>query len=320
MSAGDERGGVSVIERVAVIGSGTMGRQISLQIARHGLPVALFDTDLEQLERAREAQRGYVDEWVASGQLAGEDRETVLGRVRLVTDLGEAVHEVDLAIEVVPERVELKRQVFGQLDEHCREGAIIATNSSSIRVSLLEDATGRPERVANLHFYLPVWELPMVEVGGGTRTEPAVLDALTDFAGRIGLYPLRVRKESTGFIMNRIWRAIKKESLKVADAGVASVEDIDRAWMLFWGVPLGPFGKMDDVGLDVIQMIEEHYARESGDPADLPPPILTERVARGELGRKTGRGFYTYPNPAYQAPGFLDPPGGEGGVGRGGAE
>ena len=303
------------IERAAVVGSGTMGRQIALQIARHGLPVALFDTDPRQLERAREAQRGYLDEWVASGQLAAEEREAVLGRVRPVADLGEAVRDVDLAIEVVPERVELKRQVFAQLDEHCRDGAIIATNSSSIRVSLLEDATGRPERVANLHFFLPVWQLPMVEVGGGTRTEPAVLDALADFAGLIGLYPLRVRKESTGFIMNRIWRAIKKESLQVADAGIASIEDIDRAWMLFWGVPLGPFGKMDDVGLDVIQLIEEHYARESGDPSDLPPPILTERVARGELGRKTGRGFYTYPNPSYQAPGFLDPPGGERGAG-----
>ena len=304
----------STIERVAVIGAGTMGRQIALQIARHGLPVALYDADPAQLERARAAQQEFVAELIENGQLPAGERDAVLGRVRPVRDLGEAVRDVDLAIEVVPERVEIKREVFARLDERCPDGAIIATNSSSIRVSLLEDATGRPQRVANLHFYIPVWQLAMVEVGGGTRTEPAVLDALADFARRIGLLPLRVRKESTGFIMNRIWRAIKKESLKVADAGIASIEDLDRAWMIFWGVPLGPFGKMDEVGLDVIQAIEEHYARESGDPDDLPPPVLTERVARGDLGRKTGRGFYTYPNPAYQAPGFLNPSGdGDGG-------
>src|ERR671932_2164616 len=115
MSPGNEQ--AQAIRRVAVIGSGTMGRQISLQIARHGLPVVLFDTDPEQLERAHEAQRDYVDEWVASGQLAGEEREAVLGRVRPVTDLGDAVRDADLGIEVVPERVELKRQGFAQLDE-----------------------------------------------------------------------------------------------------------------------------------------------------------------------------------------------------------
>lgn len=298
---------MAAIERVAVIGAGTMGGQISLQIARSGLPVTLYDTDPAALDRARAAQREYVAGWAREGKLA-EAGDALFSRLAYTTDLGTAVSDVDLAIEVVPERVELKRQVFAQLDEYCKDGAIIATNSSSIRVSLLEDATGRPDRVTNLHFYIPVWDHAIVEIGGGTKTTPAMLDALTDFAIAIGQLPLRVRKESTGFIFNRVWRAIKKEALKVVDAGVASHEDVDRAWMVMFETPYGPFGLMDQVGLDVVKDIEEHYASESGDPTDLPPPVLTEKVRRGELGVKTGRGFYTYPNPSYASPDFLKPP------------
>jgi len=129
-------------------------------------------------------------------------------------------------------------------------------------------------------------------------------------------------RESTGFIFNRVWRAIKKEVLAVADGGIASFEDIDRAWMIHYRTPRGPFGKMDEIGLDVVQAIEEVYAAESNDPADRPPPLLTDRVARGDLGQKSGRGFYTYPDPAWAAPGFLTPeanPRGTPGAASGGA-
>lgn len=295
------------IERVAVVGSGTMGRQIALQIAAHGVPVAMFDAMPAMVEGAEAAQRAIFDTWVATGQPPTIDAAAVFGRLRYETDLGAALRDVDLVIEAIPERVALKREIFAQLDERLPEGAIIATNSSSIRVSLLEDATWRPEKVANFHFFLPVWENPMVEVGGGTQTAPATLEALDAFVRRVGMLPLRVRKESTGFIFNRVWRAVKKEVLKVVDSGVASFEDVDRAWMLHYRTPQGPFGKMDQIGLDVVQAIEEHYAAESGDPADLPPPALTERVARGELGVKTGQGFYRYPNPTWAAPDFLSP-------------
>jgi 3-hydroxybutyryl-CoA dehydrogenase len=295
------------IERVAIVGSGTMGRQIALQIAAHGVPVAMYDPLPAMLEGAEAAQRAIFATWVETGQPPTTDAGEVFGRLRYEADLGAALRDVDLVIEAVPERVALKREVFGQLDERLPEGAIIATNSSSIRVSLLEDATGRPDKVANFHFFLPVWENPMVEVGGGTRTAPATLDALDAFVRRVGMLPLRVRKESTGFIFNRVWRAVKKEVLKVVDSGVASHEDVDRAWMLHYRTPQGPFGKMDQIGLDVVQAIEEHYAAESGDPADLPPPALTERVARGDLGVKSGQGFYRYPDPAWAAPDFLSP-------------
>ncbi len=296
------------IKRVAVIGAGTMGRQISLQVARHGLRAALYDIDPDTLAAAEQAQRATVADWIAAGSVSDSAETSIFNRLTNTADLQSACRDVDLAIEAVPESVELKRAVFAQLDRLLPPGAIIASNSSSIRVSRLEDATERPTRVANLHFYLPVWDSPMAEVGGGSCTRPEVLDALSEFARAIGMLPLRVRRESTGFVFNRVWRAVKREVMRVADSGVASIEDIDRAWMIKFGRDKPPpFAQMDRIGLDVIRDIELHYASESGDPADEPPPILTDRVERGELGVKTGRGFYRYPDPAWQRDDFLDP-------------
>jgi 3-hydroxybutyryl-CoA dehydrogenase len=295
------------IERVAMIGTGTMGRMIAFQIARHGIPVTLNDSDPAALERAQTAIERFIRDWVAGGTMTEAEAEATRARFHYVADLSSAVRDTDLVIEAIPERVDLKRALFSQLDELCRDTTIIATNSSSIRVSYLEDATARAEKVANLHFYNPIWQTTMVEIGGGTGTSAETIDALTDFARRIRLLPLHVRKESTGFIFNRVWRAIKKETLRVVDSGVASFEDVDRAWMIMYETDKGPFGKMDEIGLDVVKDIEEHYASESGDPADRPPKILIDRVARGDLGIKTGRGFYTYPNPAWAQPDFLRP-------------
>jgi len=293
------------IERIAVIGTGTMGRMIALRTAQHGIPVILYDSDPAALDRARGAIHDILSGWLAQGTLARIEVDDIEGRLGYADDLANAVRDADLVIEAIPERVDMKRALLSRLDELCPESAIIATNSSSIRVSYLEDATARADKVANLHFYNPVWEIPMVEIGRGTQTNTETVDALTAYARTIGLLPLHVQKESTGFIFNRVWRAIKKETLKVVDSGVASFEDVDRAWMTMYHTTMGPFGKMDEIGLDVVKDIEEHYASESNDPSDLPPQILTDRVTRGDLGMKTGRGFYTYPNPAWAQPDFL---------------
>jgi len=284
-----------------------MGRMIALRTAQHGISVILSDSDPAALDRARTAIHDILSGWLAQGTLARIEMGAIEGRLHYANDLAHAVRDADLVIEAIPERVEMKRALFSQLDELCREGAIIATNSSSIRVSYLEDATARADKVANLHFYNPVWEIPMVEIGRGTHTSTETVDALTAYARTIDLLPLHVQKESTGFIFNRVWRAIKKETLKVVDSGVASFEDVDRAWMTMYHTEMGPFGKMDEIGLDVVKDIEEHYASESNDPSDRPPKILTDRVTRGDLGMKTGRGFYTYPNPAWAQPDFLKP-------------
>jgi 3-hydroxybutyryl-CoA dehydrogenase len=177
-----------------------------------------------------------------------------------------------------------------------------------MRISAIEDATARPERVLNMHFYSPVWRLSMVELMAGTRTSPETMTAALQFARSLQLTPLRVLKESTGFLFNRVWRAVKKECLHLVDEGVATHEDVDRAWMIAFGSRAGPFGMMDGVGLDVVRDIEMVYYRESGAQADAPPQLLLDKIARGELGVKAGKGFYRYPNPAYQAPGWLKPP------------
>ncbi len=296
------------ISAVTVVGAGAMGRQISLQIARNGIPVLLFDIDDAVLRAAKAAQERIVAGWVAGGVEAEASRGAILGNLRYEADLVLALRDADLAIETVPERLELKRGVFAQIDSLARTDAIIASNSSSIRVSMLEDATERPAQVANLHFYNPIWDSPMAEIAGGSCTRADVLDALCAFARDIAVLPLRLGRESTGFVFNRVWRAIKKEVMKVADSGVATVEDIDRAWMIKFGREHPPpFAQMDRIGLDVIYDIEMRYAEESGDADDLPRAILRRKLARGELGVKSGRGFYEYPNPAYLAEDFLSP-------------
>jgi len=156
-----------------------------------------------------------------------------------------------------------------------------------------------------MHFYSLAMHRTMVELMRGTATSNETIENVRQFARTLGLTPLLVRKESTGFIFNRVWRAIKKECLHLVDDGVASHEDVDRAWMIFLGAPAGPFGMMDRVGLDVVRDIEMVYYRESGDESDAPPKLLLDKIERREFGMKTGKGFYTYPGPAFEAPGWL---------------
>jgi 3-hydroxybutyryl-CoA dehydrogenase len=156
-----------------------------------------------------------------------------------------------------------------------------------------------------MHFYNFVWQRSIVELMKGTATSEETVAKAVQFAHNIGLTPLLVRKESTGFIFNRVWRAIKKECLHLVDDGVASHEDVDRAWMILNNQSVGPFGLMDIVGLDVVRDIEMVYFQESGDESDAPPQLLLGKIEKGELGVKTGEGFYTYPNPAYQNPAWL---------------
>ena len=290
---------------VGIVGAGFMGAQLALHCAAHGYPVRVTDRSPEALEQMRRAHEDELRRRVAAGQLTPDERVAVAGRIHATTDLAAAVAAVDLAIEAVPEQLALKRAVFGQLDRLCPAHAILATNSSALRVSQLEDATGRPDRVLNAHFYPPVWQRPMVELMRGTATSEETVARMRRFARSIGMTPLMVQKESTGFLFNRVWRAVKKEALDLVDDGVASFEDVDRAWMICWGMPIGPFGLMDMIGLDAVLNVERVYHGESGDPADAPPRLLLDKVERGELGVKTGRGFYAYPEPAFQDPGWL---------------
>lgn len=293
------------IESVCIVGAGYMGYQIGLQCASHCFRVRMYDISDEAMERAIESMTQVLDEWIVEKKITEEDKEATLSRIDSMDDLERAASDVDLVIEAIPERLELKREVFGELDLICDGRTILATNSSSIRISKIEGATGRPDRVLNTHFYSNPWRSSVVELMRGTATSDETMGRVREFMLAIGMVPLTVLRESTGFIFNRVWRAIKRECLHLADDGVASFEDVDRAWMLLYGREVGPFGMMDRIGLDVVLDIENVYYVESGDEADRPPGLLVEKVERGELGVKTGKGFYTYPDPAFRDPDWL---------------
>jgi len=273
--------------------------------ARHGYAVNMYDISEEALASSSEAVENYVEEWVEDGDITAEKGQSVKLRISYHGSLVEAASDADVVIEAVVERLDVKRDVFSRLDEACRGDAFIATNSSSIRVSKIEDATSSPHRVLNMHFYGYPWRRRIVELMRGTSTSDEVMEKAREFCSNIGVYPLMVLRESTGFIFNRVWRAVKKECLRVVDQGVASFEDVDRAWISLYGTETGPFGMMDRVGLDVVRDIEMVYYTESGDPSDAPPAVLLRKIERGELGVKTGKGFYRYPDPSYKEPGWL---------------
>jgi len=296
---------ISSIKNLCVVGSGFMGSQIGLQCAVHGYPVWMHDVSEPALKRCRDEQGAMLDEQIEEGVVSADQRQPILDRVHFTGSLAEAAGAADLVIEAAREDLDVKRGVFRALDEICAPHAILATNSSSLRVSLIESATNRPDKVLNTHFVQLVSKHPLVELMRGAATSDETLEAVREFIASIGLVPILVRREVTGCILARIWRAVKKEALHLVDSGAVTPEDVDRMWMIAMEAPRGPFALMDRIGLDVIRDIEMVYYRESGDKSDVPPRVLLEKIEKGELGAKTGKGFYTYPNPAYESPKFL---------------
>lgn len=293
------------IEIVSIVGAGFMGAQIGLQCASNGYTTWMVGHSEKSLTQASQSHVKELDERIKKKQITEDGKKAILDRIHLTQNMKEGVSSADLVIEAVPERVGLKREIFAQLDKMCPSHTIFGTNSSSIRVSELEDATRRPDKVLNTHFYPPIWERPMIELMRGTKTSDETMERVRGFARGIGLTPIIALKESTGFVFNRVWRAIKRECLHLVDDGVATFEDVDRAWMIFTGMSIGPFGIMDRFGLDVIRDIEMVYYRESDEERDYPPKLLLDKIEKGELGVKTGKGFYTYPNPAFRQPYWL---------------
>jgi 3-hydroxybutyryl-CoA dehydrogenase len=289
------------IEHVAVIGSGTLGTQIAMLAANADYRVEIFDVRKNALHSTLKTVKG-IEILVPKDRWPG-----ILEKIRSTNTLKDAVAGVQLVIEAVPEQLSLKKKVWVELGRNAHPDAILATNSSSIPVSKLEAAGGRPERSLNIHFYIG---MPMADVMGGSKTQPEVIEAGKQWVRSLNLLPLSVKKELLGFCFNRIWRAVKREVLWMWAEGYVDFMDVDRAWMLFNGMKVGesafgPFALMDKVGLDVIWDIEMVYYQESGDPKDHPPKALKDKIVAGELGVKTGKGFYEYPNPAYLDPNFL---------------
>ncbi len=282
------------VKRVLVVGAGQMGAQIAMQSALHGYQVTLNDLDRAILARGMAANRKQLERRVERAQLTREAMEAAVGRVRLEPDLARAARDADLVIEAIVERLEPKRECFARLDRLCPPHAILATNSSTMGNSLMASATGRPDRCVNLHYFYPPLVMKLVEVVQGQGTSEETVQVAAEFVRRTGREPVVLRKELPGFLVNRILRALVNEAYYCLEQGVASFADIDRAVELGLNHPLGPFKLGDLSGLDIgynARLEHHHLTKED---KDRPPRELEKRVKRGDLGRKSGRGFYDY--------------------------
>lgn len=293
----DSQTGAPSVAIVALVGAGLLGSQIAAMTAASGRAVRLFDVAPGASEGALNRLRTMLTPVIAAGDLDW-DLDAVLGRIRPVETLAEAVKSADLVIEAVREHLPTKREVFAEISR-LNQTAYLATNSSSLPSSLLADVVADPGKLVNLHFFSEFWVRSMVEVMGCGETTPETLETMAAFGRSLGLVSIVVRGESKGFVINRIWRAVKRESLRVVDEGHADPEEVDRLWALFFGTKIGPFGIMDSIGLDVIADIEDSYIAVATDPAEHRSRVLHDHVTNGQLGQKSGTGFYAYPNPAF---------------------
>lgn len=296
---------IQQIEKVSVVGAGTMGTQIAIQIANYGYGLSLYARNPKNFPNNLQKLRGFRKDPGRMSAQAFAEWEKGAEKVKAHQDLREALQEADLIIEALPEKLELKREIFAQVDSLASENAILATTSSSIPISKIESATKRPQKCVNIHFYQPARANNMADIMGGTKTTSEIMEMVKRFIRSIGCVPLIVKKEILGFCFGGVLRAIYRQALFMWAEGHVDFRDIDRGWMVFSKMDQGPFGIMDAVGLDVIYDTAMIFYHESLDPRDYPPQALKEMIDRKDLGIKTGKGFYTYPGPEYMKPDFL---------------
>lgn len=281
-------------ERVAVVGAGTMGHGIAQVAALAGYDTALTDAQREALEPALARVRRNLAGGVERGKLSAAAAAAAAARITVTDQLDAAVRDADLVVEAIVEDLEVKRQLFARLDGLVAPDAVLATNTSSLSVARIAAATARPQRVLGMHFFNPVHIMKLVELVLHDQVDPAVVRRASAAAERMGKVPIQV-KDSPGFASSRLGVVLGLEAMRMVEQGVASPEDIDRALELGYGHPMGPLKVSDLVGLDVRLAIAEYLHRELDAPHYAPPAILTRKVAAGELGKKTGKGFYEWP-------------------------
>jgi len=279
-------------DTAAVLGAGTMGHGIAQVLAMAGYEVRLRDLDAARVEAGLAAMGKNLAGAVARGKLDEAGKEAALGRVRGVTDLGEAVAGASVVVEAIPEVMDLKKEVLAEVSAAAADARIVGTNTSSLSVTEIAQATDRPERVLGLHFFNPVHIQKLVEVVVGERTAPDVVEAGLELVGRIGKDAVTVR-DAPGFASSRLGLVLGLEAIRMVEQGVASAADVDKAMELGYRHPMGPLKTTDYVGLDVRLAIAEHLLREVGETFR-PPTLLRRMVRAGKLGRKAGEGFYRW--------------------------
>jgi 3-hydroxybutyryl-CoA dehydrogenase len=270
-----------------------MGHGIAYVAARAGFEVCLHDAQGGALDRAMQRIEETAAEGVKRQKLTDAERTALLSRLKVDRDLTQAVARADLVVEAIVETLAEKQRLFSAVEQHVSDKTVLATNTSSLSVGAIAAATRRPQRIIGMHFFNPVHVMKLVEVVTHTRTDAAVRDAAVQVARRMGKEPIVV-KDSPGFASSRLGVLLGLEAMRMLEAGVATAEDIDKAMELGYNHPMGPLRLTDLVGLDVRLAIAEYLHRELKGAQYQPPQILKDKVARGELGKKSGKGFYDW--------------------------
>lgn len=285
---------INDVKNVAVIGAGNMGHQISTLCAIKGFKTICIDISEEILKKAEAFVDTYLPGRVEKGRLTEEQAKQARQNITFTSSMEEAVKDADYVIEAVLEVLYLKRKIYAELDKLAPKHAILATNSSYIVSSRIADATSRPDKVCNLHFFNPALVMKLVEIVQGPHTSDETAKISMEFCQKLEKVGVHLKKEVNGFLLNRIFRAISREATWIMEMGVASVEDIDKACAYGAGHPMGPFRLNDLTGLDLTYTMSMEAFRETGDRSMLPTPSLVEHYLKGEYGEKTGKGWYDY--------------------------
>jgi len=283
---------VSEVKRVGVLGAGTMGNGIAHVFAKSGYDVRLCEVEQRFLDRGTETIRKNLSREVSKGKLSQQDADAALARIAGTLDRG-ALADCDLIVEAATERLEVKRQIFEDLDRIAPAGVILASNTSSISITKLAAFTGRPEQVIGMHFFNPVPVMKLVEVIRGLATSQATFDTVKALSEKLGKTPVEVN-DAAGFVSNRVLMPLLNEAMYAVMEGVATPEAVDQVFQLGMAHPMGPLTLADFIGLDVCLDIMRVLLEGLGDPKYRPCPLLIRMVDAGWLGRKSGRGFFRY--------------------------
>jgi 3-hydroxybutyryl-CoA dehydrogenase len=266
----------------------------------------MYDIAVDMLDVADKRLDKLIKAYMAAGRLTQETADAARARIQMTTDAQAAGENADFVSESVPEDPRLKGKVFAQFNEICPARAIFTTNTSSLVPSMFAEATGRPEQFAAFHFH-DTRVTNIVDIMPHPKTSPEIVDLIEAFAVRIGQIPIMLKKENFGYVFNALIMELFKSAQTLAANDVASIEDIDRAWMGVMHTPVGPFGIMDSIGLDTVWKLTDYWAKIVKDPQQIAnAAFMKPYVDKGEVGEKVGKGFYSYPKPAYAKPGFVE--------------
>ena len=289
------------IRTVAVIGAGTMGNGISQSCAMAGMEVTMVDTQDSFLQRGMDSIKTSLARFVKSQKMTQEQADAVLKRIGTSTSLADAVKDADIIVEVVPEKLELKQAVFKDIAKHAKADAVLATNTSQLSITAIASAIDRPQDVIGTHFFNPPVMMKLVEVVRGLKTSDRALDVALELTRKLGKEAAVCKRDTVGFITTRAIAALRLECVRMYEEGIASMEDIDKAMRLGFNHPMGQFELTDFNGLDVALLNTLSLKDAYGERFN-PPQSLVSRVKAGQLGRKTGAGWYDYTDPKSPKP------------------